>query len=93
MANANTDILTHRPLPYVVVVRTVTDDDAPPQTSVIRVRAYSILEAMIQATTNLSGGYRVGSDSKAEIISIEPDMPAFFAQAAEDLATAKAAAR
>lgn len=72
-------MMTHAPLPYVVRVRLVRDDDAAPEVREIRLTAYSVLEAMLQATIEAGGS--TFDDSKVKVEHITPDVPAFVAAA------------
>lgn len=73
------DMFVHAPLPYIVTVKSTMDDDAVPSIQTVNVVAYSILEAMLQATTQVGGkGF---DDEKHRVERIEPDVPAFVAAA------------
>ena len=75
------DMMTHEPLPYLVRVRQVTDEDSPPVVSEHTITAYSLLEAMLQATINAGGSGL--DDSKIKVESVEPDLAAWAKLAAE----------
>lgn len=67
---------SHQPLPYVVTARVVVSDDLPPEQHEIRLWAYSIFEAMLQASIQLGG--RAGlEDGKVKVERIAPDVDAF----------------
>jgi hypothetical protein len=76
------DILSHAPLPYVVVISTVEDEDSRPVLSTHYVDAYSLIEAMLQVTCANDGGYRA-EGSKTTVVSIGPNMSEFYRQLAE----------
>lgn len=69
------NVLVHMPLPYLVTARVVVSEDAAPERHVVKLNAYGVLEAVLQASYQLGGsGFE---DSKVKIESIEPDIPAF----------------
>lgn len=69
-------MFTHLPLPYVVHVRVMMSEDAFPETHIVRLMAYSIFEAMCQASQQLGGG-TILDDAKVKIERIEPDVPEY----------------
>lgn len=68
------DFMMHAPLPYLVTARVVLSDDAPPETRTISVIAYSLMEAMLQATQQLGTGF---DDARVKVERIEPDIAAY----------------
>lgn len=68
--------LVHPPLPYMARVRVVADDDSVPQVREVHVVAYSVIEAAMQAITEV-GGTSVLSDEKYRVESIGPDLAAY----------------
>jgi hypothetical protein len=74
------NMLMHLPLPYVVRVRITHDDAVPSEQRVIKVVAYSILEAHMQAVLE-AGGQSLMPDPKIAIESIGPDEPEFSRRA------------
>lgn len=72
-----TDTFVHEPLPYLVTARIVLDDDQPPETRTVPLVAYSLLEAMVQASLLLGGGPGM-NDAKVRIERIEPDIAAYL---------------
>ena len=69
-------MFTHLPLPYVVTARVIVSDDAPPAEHVIHLTAYSMFEAMFQASISL-GGTGGLEDAKVKVEKIEPDVPEY----------------
>lgn len=67
---------THDPLPYLVRLRVALTDDAVPEIQEIRVVAYSLSEAMMQAFIAVTGNGVI--DSKVRVESIAPDEPEYW---------------
>jgi len=61
----------HSPLPYVVRLRVAMDEDSVPEVSEFHVTAYSIFEAMMQAT--LQAGGQVLDGTKIRVEDVRPD--------------------
>jgi hypothetical protein len=70
---------THHPLPYAVTVRSTVDEDSAPTVRTFTVTAYSLMEALIQASFE-AGGTGL-EDQKHHIERVEPDLPAFLSLA------------
>jgi hypothetical protein len=70
------DSFTHEPLPYVITLRSTLDDDAPPTVREFKVTAYSLFEAVIQATVEAGGSGLADEKHKAERIA--PDLDAYW---------------
>lgn len=68
-------LFVHEPLPYVATVKIVSDEDAPPETREIKTTAYSIFEAMIQAS--MECGSSGLEDQKIKVTAIAPDLAAY----------------
>lgn len=77
------DIYQHDPLPYVVALRIGLDEDAPTSDYEWRGYAYSIFEAMMQATIGATGD----ANGSVRIVSILPDIAEFYRHAARKAAT------
>lgn len=75
MSSDKTDILTHAPLPYIVKARVVVSEDAPAESREVRLFAYSVLEAMMQASQELGGGF---DDARVKVERIEPDVEGYL---------------
>ena len=70
-------MLTHEPLPYIIVLKATLGDDAVPVTSEWRGYGYSLLEAMMSAMSEVTGV--AGQDeSKVRIVSAVPDIAAWL---------------
>jgi hypothetical protein len=69
------DTWAHAPLPYVVVLRVAATEDEEPVTSTHRLRAYSVIEALLQASMQATGHYAEG---KVTVESIAPDVEAYW---------------
>ena len=67
----------HPPLPYVVTIRSVTDDDSAPRVADYHVVAYSCFEAILSATCE-AGGSGIGESDKHKVLFIKPDMDAYW---------------
>jgi hypothetical protein len=80
--------LQHAPLPYVVTLRSVGDDDAVAQRWERRVVAYSVFEAVSQAMLEVTGAMPadVSAQAKLAVEAIAPDVEAFFRLAAQKVA-------
>ena len=74
-ASNSGDSLVHAPLPYLVRVRVVVDDDRPPEMRTIALTAYSMLEAMLQAS--LEAGGSGANDPRVTVEQIMPDLVAY----------------
>jgi hypothetical protein len=72
-------LLTHIPLPYVVRVRVAVDDDAPPECREYRVVAYSVVEAMIQVSLQLTSAMDLSASMQIRVEHIAPDTGAYAA--------------
>lgn len=74
MADGKSDggAFTHAPLPYVARVRCSFDDDSPLEVREVRVTAYSILEAILQAGMECGG--EGPADQRVRVVGIEPDV-------------------
>ena len=68
--------MTHPPLPYLVTIRSVTDDDSAPRVMTYKVVAYSILEAIIAATVEAGGSGIVDKD-KHQVLYVHPDLETY----------------
>lgn len=66
------DLFVHYPLPYLVRVRIVTDEDRPPEQRTIAVLAYSVFEAMMQA--NLEAGGSGENNERVQVEHLAPDL-------------------
>ncbi len=75
-SNRGDSIFIHEPLPYVVRVRSVLSEDEPPEVRTFRMFAYSVLEAVIQATF-MAGGNGL-EDARHRIEAIEPDLAEYI---------------
>lgn len=73
MNKPDADVWNHRPLPYIVLVKEITSEDAVPVTHTVRVVAYSIAEAWMSAVMQLSGSGFSTAD-KYTPLRIEPDL-------------------
>lgn len=69
-------IWVHDPLPYIVRLRETLNEDSVPTVNEYRVVAYSIFEAMVQATTRAGG--RGIDDIRYKIEDIYPDLEEYF---------------
>lgn len=77
-ARGGSSVWTHEPLPYVVVLRMVVDEDRPGESRECHVVAYSLLEAAMQAIYELDG--KASPDgTKYKVERIGPDASAYFA--------------
>lgn len=74
------DLMVHMPLPYVVRLRVAHSDDAKPETVTERVVAYSILDAMMQASLRVRGMSGL-AEGQAVVEDITPDTEAWLAMA------------
>jgi hypothetical protein len=73
--NAN----THDPLPYLVRLRIALTDDAVPEIREVKVTAYSLSEAWMQAFFEITGNGMVDpANTKVQIEFIGPDEPAYW---------------
>jgi len=70
------------PLPYVVKLRTVTNEDAPPVVSEVRCLAYGPMEACMQAMMQTIGN--TGDNDKCRVETVGPDMEAWRRMRAEE---------
>lgn len=80
------DLIIHTPLPYVVTARVVVHEDLPPERHELHVTAYSIFEALLQASIQL-GGTGI-EDARVKVERIEPDMEAYVAMRQTSTASA-----
>ena len=71
------DTWAHRPLPYVVRLRVSTDDDKPSVRYEHRCLAYSLLEALIQASVAATGQATI-DNQKVAVERLEPDWEAYL---------------
>lgn len=71
------------PLPYVVKLRTVASDDAPPIVSEVKCLAYSPLDAITQAIVQTLGMSGTDSD-KCKVETVGPDLEAWRKMRAEE---------
>lgn len=71
--------LSHEPLPYVVTVRVALDDDHAPELRQIKLVAYSVIEAMVQASI-IAGGSIGHEDARVKVERIDADVEAYHAQ-------------
>lgn len=69
------DLNTHTPLPYVVRLKLVLDQDTPPQSADWNGWAYSLMEAILQALMEASGK---SSGVTYTVEYVRPDLPVFF---------------
>lgn len=79
------DLMTHRPLPYVVHLRAAASEDEPPVRHVKHLTAYSLIEAVLQASMEVTGSV----DAKQTVIveSVRPDVAEWLRQlTAEEVA-------
>jgi hypothetical protein len=67
------DTWTHQPLPYRVRMRVTAGDDATPTVVEHRCLAYSVLEAVIQASMSATGAATI-DNQKVTLERIEPDV-------------------
>jgi len=83
-------MLTHQPLPYLVRLREAIggNDDLAPTIREERVVAYSLMEALLQATFQ-AGGTGV-DDSRYRVEFIGPDLEAYGVLFADSFALALA---
>lgn len=74
------DMWTHAPLPYVARIRVSRGDDEAPLLDEVRFDAYSIFEAMVQASMAGGGAYSPTGlgDSKVTIEHLAPDVPEYL---------------
>lgn len=68
-------MFTHMPLPYIVRVRIVSDDDAAPTVREVRTTAYSVFEALMQVTFEAGGSEF--NDAKVKVEEVKPDVAAY----------------
>jgi hypothetical protein len=66
------DMFCHGPMPYVVEMRLTLTDDEAPRSETWRGYAYSLLEAMLQASMAVGG--KGVSDERVKVIFIGPDL-------------------
>lgn len=71
------------PLPYVVKLRTVVSDDAPPVVSEVKCLAYGPLEACLQAVMQTLGMSGAHSD-KCKVETVGPDIETWRKMKAEE---------
>lgn len=64
------------PLPYVVKLRTIVSDDAPPVVSEVRCLAYGPMDAVLQSIVQTLGMSGADSD-KCKVESVGPDLEAW----------------
>lgn len=69
------DMFTHMPLPYIVRLRQTSDDDAAPIRCELKLNAYSVMEAVVQATLQV-GGTGV-NEGKVQVEEVMPDTEAY----------------
>ena len=74
-------IFIHAPLPYIVTARVIVSEDLPPERHEVRLVAYSILEAIMQASIQLGGDGLEDSHVKVELIA--PDLDRYMAMLIE----------
>lgn len=84
-------MFTHAPLPYIVRIRVVVDDDATPESREFKLTAYSVLEAMMQALYQAGGTAIDGVNYKVE--DIRPDIAEYYRMIATATADAVAMRR
>lgn len=72
------------PLPYMVKLRTVTNDDAPPLVTEVRCLAYSPLDACSQAMMQTLG--MAGDADKCRVETVGPDLEMWRKMRAEEKA-------
>ena len=66
------DAFTHQPLPYIVRIRIIQNDDVVPEIQEFHIVAYSIIEAMIAGCFQAGG--RGLEDSRLKVEDIKPDI-------------------
>ena len=69
------DMFVHHPLPYIVKLHVSLGDDTVPHERTWEGYAYSILEAVFQATTSV-GGSGFG-DERIKVVDMAPDLLAY----------------
>jgi len=84
-----TGLFVHEPLPYIVELTTSLTDDDVPQLHSIKVTAYSVMEAAMQAAVQLTGS-AVVDDQNARVTAIRPDVAGWFKVIQERLRQQKA---
>ncbi len=72
MSDDTTNLYAHAPLPYVVTVRVMISEDAPPQRIEHKVVAYSLYEAIFTAVIQSTGAASL-NDARCVIESVAPD--------------------
>ena len=78
------DTWAHRPLPYVVRLRISADDDKPSVQFECRGVAYSLMEAMVQATVAATGQAAI-DNQKIAVEQLEPDLDAYLVMLCEEV--------
>lgn len=82
--------VVHSPVPYIVTLRVVVDQDQPPTRIEAHVTAYSLIEAVEAAFLAQAGRFDKG---EYLVEAVEPDMPAFMKMIADQIAVAAAGRR